>query len=260
MKRVFFTLLKIFFFLTFLLFFKTRVNAALPSGCDIAITNDGGEAFISGTVYTQDPGFTSSIIAVVIGGSIDPTSVEFSSASIRDHDGSGYEFFRIPVSSLGTYPLGSYVVNIIDHTLDILGVGINRNVCTTSFEVKQDPSNSGGFIVTQSIPFCLGNSQCENCVLAHKSWTAIGCLPTGNLTDFIVWLLGKAILVAGGIALLIIVWGGFQIVTSSGDPQKVQEGKSKLTAAIVGLLFIIFSLFLLRFIGITLLNIPGLEP
>jgi hypothetical protein len=48
------------------------------------------------------------------------------------------------------------------------------------------------------------------------------------------------------------------ISTSAGDPKKLQAGKELLTAAISGLLLLIFSVFILRIIGVEILNIPGL--
>ncbi len=61
--------------------------------------------------------------------------------------------------------------------------------------------------------------------------------------------------IAGGAAFLLIVVAGFQIITSSGDPKRLQAGKELLTAAIAGLVLLIFSLFILRLIGVDVLGI-----
>lgn len=87
--------------------------------------------------------------------------------------------------------------------------------------------------------------------------TALGCIPIYNLTEFVKWFLGWAIGIAGGIAFLLILSSGFQIMTSSGNPDKLKGGQEQLTAAISGLLFIIFSVFLLRLIGVDILQLPG---
>ncbi|TSC87664.1 MAG: Uncharacterized protein G01um10145_967 [Microgenomates group bacterium Gr01-1014_5] len=89
--------------------------------------------------------------------------------------------------------------------------------------------------------------------------TAIGCIPVNDTNAFAGWFLGWAIGVSGGLALLLIVFSGFQIMTASGDPQKLQSGRELLTSAISGLILIIFSIFLLRLIGVQILNIPGLR-
>ena len=69
-------------------------------------------------------------------------------------------------------------------------------------------------------------------------------------------ILRIALGVAGGVAFLMIVYGGFKLAFSKGDPEAVQEGREKITSAIIGLLIIIFSVFLLRLIGIDILGLP----
>jgi hypothetical protein len=95
--------------------------------------------------------------------------------------------------------------------------------------------------------------------------TAIGCVPFVNSSGeantnsiaafFLKWGLG----VAGGVAFVLMVFAAFQIMTSSGDPRRLQAGKELLTSAIAGLLLIIFSVYILRIVGVDILKIPGLE-
>ncbi|OGM74288.1 hypothetical protein A2382_04470 [Candidatus Woesebacteria bacterium RIFOXYB1_FULL_38_16] len=89
--------------------------------------------------------------------------------------------------------------------------------------------------------------------------SAIGCIPidtTGNLVAFFLrWSIG----LAGGVAFIFIVYAGFLIIISTGDPKKVQAGKELLVAAISGLLLLVFSIFILRIIGVDILAIPGLN-
>lgn len=87
-------------------------------------------------------------------------------------------------------------------------------------------------------------------------WTAIGCIPT-NPTDFIAYLLQFAIGIAGGIAFLLILFGGFQMMTSAGNPERLNSGKELVGSAITGLLLIVFSIVLLKIIGVDILGIPG---
>ena len=86
--------------------------------------------------------------------------------------------------------------------------------------------------------------------------TALGCIPTepGAFTKF---LLGFAIGIGGGIAFLLMIFGGLQIIFSGGNPDKVKAGKEIITAALGGLLLIIFAVFILRLIGYDILKIPG---
>jgi len=87
--------------------------------------------------------------------------------------------------------------------------------------------------------------------------TAIGDIDPRNLQGFIQSLLGIAFGVAGGIAFLLMLFGSFQIMTSSGNPEKMKSGSELITSALTGLLFIIFSVFILKLIGVTILDIPG---
>lgn len=87
--------------------------------------------------------------------------------------------------------------------------------------------------------------------------TAIGCLPIYNLNEFIKWVVLIVVPIASGIAFLLMISGAFQIISSSGDPKKVQSGKELITSAFSGLLFIILTIFLLKLLGVDILHIPG---
>ena len=87
--------------------------------------------------------------------------------------------------------------------------------------------------------------------------TAIGCIPLDDLNEFSKFTLGWGIGIAGGIAFLLILYAGFMIMTSTGDPIRLQAGRELLTAAIAGLLLLIFAAFMLRVIGVEILGLPG---
>ena len=88
--------------------------------------------------------------------------------------------------------------------------------------------------------------------------TALGCIPTEPM-DLVKWLFPYLLGFGGLAAFGLIVYSGFQLMTSSGDPQKIQGAKETITSAVTGLIFIILSLFLLRLIGVDILGLPGLE-
>lgn len=87
--------------------------------------------------------------------------------------------------------------------------------------------------------------------------TAIGCIPINDQSAFINFILKWAIGVGGGIAFLLILVASFQIMTSSGNPDRLKAGQELLTSAIAGLIMLVFSIFILRVIGVDILNIPG---
>ncbi len=74
---------------------------------------------------------------------------------------------------------------------------------------------------------------------------------------FVSKLVGITVGIAGGIAFLLILFGGFQILTSAGNPEQLNAGRELISSAVAGLLLIIFSIFLLRLIGYNILGIPG---
>jgi hypothetical protein len=100
-------------------------------------------------------------------------------------------------------------------------------------------------------PFCPGDAGIN---------TAIGCIPISDGNAFVEWLFPRLLAIMGGIAFLLMLYGGFLILTSAGNPDKIKAGQETITGAIAGLLFAIFSLFILQLIGIDILHIPGLEP
>ena len=85
--------------------------------------------------------------------------------------------------------------------------------------------------------------------------TAIGCIPLSNMTVFTGFLLKVGLGIGGGIAMLLIIYAGFIITTSSGDPKRLQGGKELLGAAIGGLMLLIFAVFILRLIGVNILGV-----
>lgn len=84
--------------------------------------------------------------------------------------------------------------------------------------------------------------------------TALGKIPT-QPEELVKWILGWAITLGGGIAVLLSLWGGVTIILAGGNPEKINAGKEIITSAISGILFILFSVFLLRFIGVDVLGI-----
>ncbi len=80
-----------------------------------------------------------------------------------------------------------------------------------------------------------------------------------DLAEKINNILPIAMGLGGVIAFLLIVFGGFQIILSAGNPDRVKAGKEMITSAIAGLLLIIFSVFILRLLGHDILEIPGFK-
>src|SRR3989344_2523663 len=159
---------------------------------------------------------------------------------------------------LGNYPLGSHNVSIKDPNL------ANRlQRPAAAFQVNAvgatpPPGGGGGGAGTGPLNLRYCPPPPGSPADQIRIDTAIGCIPINTSTDFAAWILGWFIGIAGGIAFLLMLWGGFQIMTAGGNPDQVKTGQEQLTAAISGLLLIIFAIFLLKLIGVSIFQIPGL--
>lgn len=90
-------------------------------------------------------------------------------------------------------------------------------------------------------------------------WTAIGCIKTTFSSFIQETLFGLGIQLAGIVSLLCIIYAAFTMQTSMGNPEKIKKAQQLLTSCITGLLLVIFSVFILRLIGVNILKIPGFQ-
>jgi len=67
-------------------------------------------------------------------------------------------------------------------------------------------------------------------------------------TDIINILMGAAAVVA----VAVIIIAGYTLITSAGDPDKIQKGQKTLTAAIVGFIVVMIVALIIRFVLQTL--------
>ncbi len=101
-----------------------------------------------------------------------------------------------------------------------------------------------------------------------KMFTFLGCLGVGGGTsfeekesvgNFTQTILNIIFSIIGGVAFLYLLYGGFIIATSQSDPEKINYGKRLINGAIIGLVFSLFSVFLVNFIFSNILKLPSLE-
>lgn len=72
----------------------------------------------------------------------------------------------------------------------------------------------------------------------------IQCIPTllqNIVTD--------ALAFAGAVALIFIIWAGVKLINSGGDAKQTGEARKILTYAILGLVLVLLSFFILRMIA-----------
>jgi hypothetical protein len=130
------------------------------------------------------------------------------------------------------------------------------NGCSSQSLPVTPPPTSGATAGTPALTDISGGGRCSSDPSNPQVWTALGCIST-DPAAFISKILGIGVGIGGGVAFLLILFGGFQILTSAGNPEKLNAGKELVTSAITGLLIIIFSLFILQLIGFKIFAIPG---
>lgn len=99
-------------------------------------------------------------------------------------------------------------------------------------------------------------------------YTQIGCIIT-EVDDF-TKPAGAAVLVnsilnrlifptVGGIAFLYLIYGAFILITSQANPEKLQQGKTMVMGAIIGLVFTLSVVLIINLIANQILNVPGVD-
>jgi hypothetical protein len=188
--------------------------------------------------------------------------------------GVNYIFEGTPASNLtpsGPFPGGTQFTEGMGHTLRtetdvtvaVKRVGQSEALCSQRFHFSPgqtgfvDIVNVGEYNVCDQIAGTNpGKGDCQRCLGNNGIWTAVGCIhaePQSIVRE--VMKIGLSI--AGGVAIIMILAAGFLLSTSQGDPKRTTEGRELLTSAVIGLLFIIFSVTILQFIGVEVLQIPG---
>lgn len=71
--------------------------------------------------------------------------------------------------------------------------------------------------------------------------TPRGLSKSSTVTDVIVYVIKILLQVAMGIAVLFIIIGGYQYITSAGNEERATKGRKTLVNALIGLVLIIFS-------------------
>lgn len=100
------------------------------------------------------------------------------------------------------------------------------------------------FTVPQVQPAYAQAKDWGSCV--QNNVPSLRCIPVvfGNLVS-------AALAFVGTVAVFLIVYGGIQLVTSGGDPKKVQGARQIITYSIIGLVIVLSSFAIIYFISYT---------
>lgn len=86
-----------------------------------------------------------------------------------------------------------------------------------------------------------------------------------TIGSFVQVVITNATVIAGIIAFIFIIVGGFGILSGGGDsdPKKIEQGKKTLTMALIGLIIVVFAIWFIQaftlFLGFNPLNPPGTQ-
>lgn len=85
-----------------------------------------------------------------------------------------------------------------------------------------------------------------------------GCRNVNVLIQLLINIANKILMVVGGVALLVFIYGGFLILTAAGG-EGVKKGKEALVAAVIGLVIIFSAQLLLNFVLSIVIKAGGQE-
>ncbi|KKQ08892.1 hypothetical protein A3E66_04765 [Candidatus Daviesbacteria bacterium RIFCSPHIGHO2_12_FULL_37_16] len=90
--------------------------------------------------------------------------------------------------------------------------------------------------------------------------TDFGCLPQDNPAQFGAALYNIGLGFIGAVALLFIVYGGYLILTSQGNIEQLNKGKSYIFYSIVGIILAVAGYAFYQIVARDIIKIPGFTP
>ncbi len=87
--------------------------------------------------------------------------------------------------------------------------------------------------------------------------TDLGCVKSGDPLYFVTQYYKFGLGIVGGFAVLLIIFGSYQILVSRGNPKLLNDGKTIIAYAISGLLLAIFGYLFIEVIAGDILKIPA---
>lgn len=88
--------------------------------------------------------------------------------------------------------------------------------------------------------------------------TAIGDIST-DPAEFIQFIFAVLLSMSGGWAVYLIMTAGYQLMFSQGEAEGIKEAQEKITSAIVGIVFMLLSIIILRIIGVDIFKLPTFQ-
>lgn len=134
-------------------------------------------------------------------------------------------------------------------------------ICTSEdFEVKTTPIPTGS---AQILKICekyaatTEKEACKECANSNGLLTGLGCIKTDYASFISEFLLRMGIGFGGLFSLGCIIVSAIRIQTSGGETEKISAAQEQIKACLLGLMLVMFSILLLKIIGVSILGIPG---
>lgn len=97
--------------------------------------------------------------------------------------------------------------------------------------------------------FCGADGNSNPKGLTSEQWTAAGCGQTEYRAETAAMsIINVALAVVSFVAVVFIIIGGVQYVTSSGDPSKAVRAKNTIMYAVIGLIVALLSFAIANFV------------
>jgi hypothetical protein len=88
----------------------------------------------------------------------------------------------------------------------------------------------------------------EICGPLPTSASAGGC-DKFTVACFVNKLIGFIFPISGILLFFFLVWGGFTLLTSAGNPEKLKSAQGKMTAAIIGFILLVSSYLIVKLVA-----------
>jgi len=82
-------------------------------------------------------------------------------------------------------------------------------------------------------------------------------LPTKTLPEIIYSISNSLTLLVGVIAILFIIIGGFQYITSAGNPDNIGKAKNTILYGIIGIIVVLCAWLIVKFVINSLIQTPA---
>ncbi len=152
---------------------------------------------------------------------------------------------------------GDYSVSLqknINQTTTAQCDGFGPELESATFQVKQPVQPPPGGQPPPAAGGAIDFSKLEQAIGLKVGGKTAG-ITVGDIVTSIVPIL---FVITGLILLLYLIWGGFSLMLSKGDPKAVESAKGRITSAIIGFVIIFIAYWLVQFLG-TILGIKQFE-